>query len=82
MVAADVVMFLLFGSFFAFIFLASLLMQQALAYSPTQTGIAWLATTVTVSLAAGVAGARLVTTFGVRRLLVVGMTLCALGFLW
>jgi MFS family permease len=77
-----VVMFLLFGSFFAFIFLASLLMQQALAYSPTRTGIAWLATTVTVFLAAGVAGARLVTTFGVRRLLVVAMALCALGFLW
>jgi EmrB/QacA subfamily drug resistance transporter len=82
MVAADLVTFLLFGAFFAFIFLASLLMQQALAYSPTQTGIAWLATTLTVVLAAGVAGARLITIFGVRRLLVVAIALCALGFLW
>jgi EmrB/QacA subfamily drug resistance transporter len=82
MIATDLVTFLLFGAFFAFIFLASLLMQQALAYSPTRTGIAWLTTTVTVFLAAGVAGARLVTTFGVRRLLVVAMALCALGFLW
>ena len=34
MVAADLAAFLLFGAFFSFIFLASLLMQQLLLYSP------------------------------------------------
>jgi EmrB/QacA subfamily drug resistance transporter len=79
MVAADLVAFLLFGAFFSFIFLASLLMQQLLLYSPTRTGVAWLATSVTAFLVAGVTGARLATSFGVRRLLIVGMSLGALG---
>ena len=39
--------------FFAFIFLGSLLMQQVLGYSPTRTGVAWLATTGTSVVAAG-----------------------------
>jgi EmrB/QacA subfamily drug resistance transporter len=79
MVAADVAAFLLFGAFFSFIFLGSLLMQQLLLYSPTRTGVAWLATSVTAFITAGVTGARLVSRFGVRRLLVVGMTLLATG---
>jgi MFS family permease len=81
MVAADLAAFLLFGAFFSFIFLASLPMQQLLLYSPTKTGVAWLATSVTAFVAAGITGARLVSTFGVRRLLVVGMSLAAVG-LW
>jgi EmrB/QacA subfamily drug resistance transporter len=81
MVAADVAGFLLFGAFFSFIFLASLLMQQLLLYSPTRTGVAWLATTITIFVA-NVAGARLVTSFGVRRLVVVGMSLLVLGLIW
>jgi EmrB/QacA subfamily drug resistance transporter len=82
MVAADVAAFLLFGAFFSFIFLATLLMQQLLLYSPTRTGVAWLATSVTAFLAAGLAGARLVTRFGVRRLVIVGMSALVLGLLW
>ena len=82
MVASDVAAFLLFGSFFSFIFLATLLMQQLLLYSPTRTGVAWLATSVTAFLAAGIAGARLVSSIGVRRLLIAGMSLLALGLLW
>jgi EmrB/QacA subfamily drug resistance transporter len=82
MVASDIAAFLLFGSFFSFIFLATLLMQQLLLYSPTRTGVAWLATSVTAFLAAGIAGARLVSTIGVRRLLIAGMSLLALGLLW
>ena len=79
MVAADLAAFLLFGAFFSFIFLASLLMQQLLLYSPTRTGVAWLATSITAFVTAGVTGARLVSRFGVRRLLVVGMALLATG---
>ncbi len=82
MVAADLAAFLLFGAFFSFIFLASLLMQQLLLYSPTRTGIAWLATSVTAFLAAGITGARLVSSFGVKRILVIGMSLAALGMAW
>src|SRR6266508_4183963 len=66
MVAADLAAFLLFGAFFSFIFLVSLLMQQLLLYSPTRTGVAWLATSVTGFVAAGITGARLVSSFGVR----------------
>jgi EmrB/QacA subfamily drug resistance transporter len=79
MVAADLAAFLLFGAFFSFIFLASLLMQQLLLYSPTRTGVAWLATSVTAFLAAGIAGARLVSSFGVKRLLVIGLSLASVG---
>jgi MFS family permease len=78
MVAADLAGFLLFGAIFSFIFLGSLLMQQLLLYSPTRTGLAWLATSLTAFVAAGIAGARLVSAVGVRRLLVVGMALLAL----
>ena len=82
MVAADLAAFLLYGAVFSFIFLGSLLMQQVLLYSPTRTGLAWLSTSLTAFVAAGIAGARLVSAVGVRRLLVVGMALLAVGLLW
>jgi EmrB/QacA subfamily drug resistance transporter len=82
MVASDLAAFLLFGAFFSFIFLVSLLMQQLLLYSPTRTGVAWLATSLTAFVGAGITGARLVTRFGVRRLLIVGLSLLAIGLLW
>jgi len=75
LVAANVTAFLLFGAFFSFIFLGSLLMQQLLGYSPTRTGVAWLATTVISFVAAATTGAKLVTVVGVRGILVVGLGL-------
>ena len=81
LVAANLSAFFLFGALFAFIFLGSLLMQQVLGYSPTRTGVAWLATTVTSFFAAGIAGAKLVGVVGVRRLLVGGFTLFAIAAL-
>ena len=36
----------------SYIFIGSLLMQQVLGYSPTRTGVSWLATTVTVVVVA------------------------------
>ena len=81
LVAANLSAFFLFGAFFAFIFLGSLLMQQVLGYSPTRTGVAWLATTVMSFFAAGIAGAKLVGVVGVRRLLVGGFTLLAIAAL-
>jgi EmrB/QacA subfamily drug resistance transporter len=73
MVAADLTAFMLFGAFFSFIFLVTLMMQQMLDYSPTRTGVAWLATSLTAFVGAGVAGARLVSAIGPKRLLLVGL---------
>ena len=82
LVAANLSAFFTFSAFFSFIFLGSLLMQQVLGYSATQTGVSWLATSVTAFIASAVTGARLVARFGVRRLLVAGLSLLAIGVLW
>lgn len=81
LIAANLSAFLLFGALFSFIFLGSLLMQQVLGYSPTRTGVAWLATTATSFVAAAVTGAKLVGVVGVRRLLVAGFSIFALAAL-
>ena len=81
LVAANLSAFFTFGAFFAFIFLGSLLMQQVLGYSPTRTGVAWLATTATSFVAAGITGGKLVAVVGVRRLLVAGQSLLAISVL-
>src|SRR2546423_13724488 len=57
-------------------------MQQGLGYSATQTGVPWLAASVTAFIASPFPGARLVGRFGVRRLLVTGLPLLAIGVLW
>jgi EmrB/QacA subfamily drug resistance transporter len=81
LVAADLSAFFTFGAFFAFIFLGSLLMQQVLGYSPTRTGVAWLATTGTSVVAAGITGGKLVALVGVRRLLIASQSLLAISVL-
>src|SRR5207302_4040887 len=78
LVAANLSAFFTFGAFFAFIFLGSLLMQQVLGYSPERTGVAWLATTGTSVVAAGITGGKLVGLVGVRRVLVAGQSLLAI----
>ena len=79
LVAANLSAFFAFSAFFSFIFLATLLMQQVLGYSPTKTGVAWLATSVTAFMASAVTGARLVALVGVRTLLVTGLSLLAIS---
>ncbi len=81
LVAANLSAFFIFGALFGFIFLGSLLMQQVLGYSPTQTGVAWLATTAASFFAAAITGAKLVVVVGVRRLLVAGLSLLAISAL-
>ena len=56
-------------------------MQQALGYSPTKTGLAWLTTTMTVFVAA-MAGARLAARVQVRWLLITGLSAVTAGTLW
>jgi hypothetical protein len=51
--AANAVGLLLGGSFFGFVFVGTLYMQQVLGYSALQTGVAWLATSLTSLALAG-----------------------------
>ena len=81
LVAANLSAFFTFGAIISFIFLGSLLMQQVLGYSPTRTGVCWLATTATSFVAAAITGTRLVALAGVRRLLVTGFSLLAISAL-
>jgi EmrB/QacA subfamily drug resistance transporter len=81
LVAANVSAFFIFGAIFSLIFLGSLLMQQVLGYSPTRTGVAWLAMSATSFVAAGITGTKLVAVVGVRRLLIVGLSLLAVSAL-
>jgi EmrB/QacA subfamily drug resistance transporter len=81
LVAANVTAFLAYSALLSFIFIASLLMQEALGYSPTRTGLSWLATTATV-VAVAMISARFVARFGVRWLLIAGLSLVTVGTLW
>ena len=69
------------GSFFAFIFVGTLYTQQVLHYSALETGIAWLATSLTSVALAGLAQL-LVTRVGAKIVMVAGMTLIGAGVLW
>jgi hypothetical protein len=81
LVAANVTAFLAYCALLSFIFIGSLLMQQILGYSPTKTGVAWLATTATIFVVAMI-GARLVAATGVRLLLIVGLAAVTGATLW
>jgi EmrB/QacA subfamily drug resistance transporter len=72
---------LLGGSFFAFIFVGTLYMQQVLHYSALQTGLAWLAASLASVALAGISQA-LVTRGGAKVVMAIGMTLIGGGALW
>ncbi len=72
---------LLGGSFFAFIFVGTLYMQQVLHYSALQTGVAWLAASLTSIALAGLSQF-MVTRGGAKIVMAIGMTLIAAGVLW
>jgi len=72
---------LLGGSFFAFIFIGTLYMQQVLHYSALEAGIAWLAASVTSIALAGVSQ-KLVTIISPGPVMALGMALIAGGILW
>jgi EmrB/QacA subfamily drug resistance transporter len=78
---ANVAGVLLGASFFAFIFVGTLYMQQVLHYSALQTGVAWLAASLTSIALAGLSQ-WLVTRGGAKIVLAVGMTLIGVGVLW
>jgi len=69
------------GSFFGFIFIGTLYMQQVLHYSSLESGIAWLATSLSSIGLAGLSQ-RLVTRRGPKAVLAIGMTLIGAGVVW
>jgi EmrB/QacA subfamily drug resistance transporter len=79
--AANAVGLLLGGSFFAFIFIGTLYMQQVLGYSALQTGVAWLAASLTSVALAGLAQL-LVTRVSAGPVMALGMALVGGGALW
>ncbi|HEX3831817.1 MAG TPA: MFS transporter [Solirubrobacteraceae bacterium] len=78
---ANVAGLLLCGSFYSFIFVGTLYMQQVLHYSALQTGVAWLAASVTSIALAGISQL-LVTRGGVKIVMAIGMTLIGAGVIW
>jgi EmrB/QacA subfamily drug resistance transporter len=72
---------LLGGSFFGFIFVGTLYMQQVLHYSALKTGIVWLATSLTSISLAGLSQL-LVTRGGAKFVMAIGMTLIGGGVIW
>ena len=72
---------LLGASFFTFVFVGTLYMQQVLGYSALKTGIAWLATSLTSVAFAGLSQF-LVTRIGAMPVMATGMALIAAGLGW
>jgi EmrB/QacA subfamily drug resistance transporter len=69
------------GSFYAFLLIGTLYMQEVLHYSALQTGLAWLAASLASIALAGVVQ-RLVTRRGVKTVMAAGLTLIGAGAIW
>jgi EmrB/QacA subfamily drug resistance transporter len=69
------------GSFYAFVFVGTLYMQQVLHYSALETGVAWLVTSLASVVFAGPSQI-LVTRVGAKVVLTIGMTLIGAGVIW
>jgi len=78
---ANAVSFLLGASFFTYIFIGTLYMQQVLGYSALQTGVTWLTTSVTSVAFAGLSQL-LVTRGSAKLIMAFGMALIGAGILW
>jgi EmrB/QacA subfamily drug resistance transporter len=78
---SNAVGFLLGASFFTFVFVGTLYMQQVLGYSAIKTGLAWLAASVTSVALAGLSQ-MLVTRTSAKLVMALGMTFIGIGILW
>jgi EmrB/QacA subfamily drug resistance transporter len=78
---SNAVGFLLTASFYAFIFLGTLYMQQVLGYSALKTGMAWLTASLTSVACAGLSQ-MLVTKTSAKLVMAFGMGLIGGGILW
>lgn len=80
--AANLTAAMVFASFFATIFQASLLMQQVLGYSPLRTGFAYLAIAATAVVVAGGFSPIVLARIGAGWTLAIGEISAAAGLLW
>ena len=78
---ANVAGLLLGASLFSMFFFISLYMQQVLGYSAIHAGLSYLPLALTIIVAAGLGG-QLVTRFGFKPILAVGLAFVSLGLLW
>jgi EmrB/QacA subfamily drug resistance transporter len=78
---SNAVGFLLTGSFYTFIFVGTLYMQQVLGYSALKTGVAWLVASLTSVACAGLSQ-MLVTKTSAKLVMAFGMALIGGGILW
>jgi EmrB/QacA subfamily drug resistance transporter len=78
---ANAVGVLLGASFYSFIFIGTLYMQQVLGFSALQGGFAWAAAGITSMLFAGVSQL-LVTKGSAKLVMAFGMTVIGVGILW
>jgi EmrB/QacA subfamily drug resistance transporter len=78
---ANGVGFLLGASFYAFIFIGTLYMQQVLGFSAVQGGFAWSASTL-ISISFAGLSQLLVTRGSAKLVMALGMTLIGVGILW
>jgi MFS family permease len=78
---SNMVGFLLGASFYGYIFIGTLYMQQVLHYSAMTTGLAWLVVGLTGVALAGPAQ-MLVTRASVKLVMAAGMTVTGAGILW
>jgi EmrB/QacA subfamily drug resistance transporter len=78
---ANTASLLLGASFYSFIFVGTLYLQQVLHFSALQTGVAWLAASVTSVALAGLSQ-MLVTRGGAKIVMAIGMTLIGAGIVW
>ncbi len=78
---SNAVGFLLGASFFTFIFVGTLYMQQVLGYSALKTGVAWLAASLASVAFAGLSQ-MLVSKTSAKIVMAFGMALIGAGILW
>jgi EmrB/QacA subfamily drug resistance transporter len=78
---SNTVGFLLGASFYGYIFIGTLYMQQVLGYSAMKTGLAWLAVGLTGAVLAGPAQ-MLATRASAKLVMAAGMTVTGAGILW
>jgi MFS family permease len=78
---SNAVGFLLGASFFAFIFIGTLYLQQVLHYSALEAGVAWLASSLTAVALAGLSQ-KLATVISAGPVMAIGMALVGGGILW
>jgi EmrB/QacA subfamily drug resistance transporter len=78
---SNAVGFLLTASFYTFIFIGTLYMQQVLGFSALKTGMAWLTASVTSVAFAGLSQ-MLVTRTSAKAVMAFGMGLIGAGVLW